>query len=344
VSVQRRLFFKLSALVFLACGPPTDEDLVVSSSRRGIVGGVLRQGDPAVVAIATVTTAGDVFQQCNATLIGRVTLLTTATCAELGTIYGFFGDELPRRHDSTRLFEIKQKLTYPSWRAAPGRDLALMRLPAPVSVTPVPLFQGTLTQNDLGRPLRHVGFGDADLNNPVDEGEGFKRTVTVPVRYLGDDLEAGLALQGTCFGDSGAPGFLTVAGVEQVAAVSYDGDDDCAQRYYSTRVDRHASWIVQQMAPWEAAVPAAMPPDAGAPAGTPAQPTQPSTPGESLPRDPGWEALDGGARDLPTAQSPADSPAVLERHVKGLSCAAGPGPFSWLLTAILLAIRHRRRM
>lgn len=244
------------AVFALSCGPtvevrdvPRDE---VASSARGdaIVGGTLASGDPAVVVLA-VNYQG-LQEYCTGTLIAPKTVLTAAHCIEAygsGDFYVVgFGSSI---NSLSRTAQVAQQFAHPSYRGG-SWDFGILRLAQPVTgVTPIPINERALTSTDVGRSIRHVGFGITDASGV---GGGVKREVTYGVReVLAYTIESGAQGKQTCSGDSGGPAFMVLPGEasEKVVGVVSYGDQNCVIEGFDGRVDVAAQWIKTTMAQWE---------------------------------------------------------------------------------------------
>ncbi|MFO0745900.1 MAG: trypsin-like serine protease [Myxococcota bacterium] len=96
-----------------------------------------------------------------------------------------------------------------------------------------------------------VGFGSVEGIN--ESGSGPKRSTTItldeviPQSYVSKFVDTG-----TCFGDSGGPGFMEIDGQVRIVGVTSAGGncpfnnpncDPCTTETYSTRMDVYAAWI-----------------------------------------------------------------------------------------------------
>ncbi|MEW5743591.1 MAG: trypsin-like serine protease [Myxococcota bacterium] len=242
-----------AVIAFLSCGPSVEGNRSEAEgvTREAIVGGSVTSGDPAVVVLA-VNTGGGLEEYCTGTLIAPKTVLTAAHCIEAygpGNFYVVgFGSNI---NALNRTVSVAQQIDHPSYN---GRsfDFGVLRLAQAVSgVTPIAINERPMSAADVGRPIRHVGFG---ITNASGVGGGIKREVTYNLREVRNyTIESGANGKQTCSGDSGGPGFMVMPGdsVEKVAGVVSYGDENCVIEGYDGRVDVAASWIKAQMAQWE---------------------------------------------------------------------------------------------
>lgn len=255
---QVRWLLIAAGVVLVGCtGAAVDVSLEseeVGGRGQAIVGGTLDTGDPAVVSL---TEHGSPF--CTGTLIGPHTVLTAGHCIEstvptavhIGTY----------AYQPVQIVPVASAVVNPNYqgRIGIGQDIALVRLATGVTGIPaIPLNETALTNADIGKPLRHVGFGVTSMANH--SSSGTKYQVSVPIRALQNgEVESGAPGQTPCSGDSGGPGFFTgTDGVERVAGVVSYGDAYCSgQSGWDTRVDRHVAWIRGTSADWEEATCAA---------------------------------------------------------------------------------------
>jgi uncharacterized protein (TIGR03382 family) len=135
-----------------------------------------------------------------------------------------------------------------------------MKLASPVTtVTPIAINTTALTAADLGKSMRHVGYGVSSFVNGQPQSDGQKRQVTTPLRQIEQSgllIESGASnpTRQTCQGDSGGPGLMVTSGssVERVIGVVAFGDQNCANDGWDTRVDAFANWAKSIYNVWEA--------------------------------------------------------------------------------------------
>lgn len=223
--------------------------------RAQIVGGSMDEGDPAVVAVSL----GARQPFCTGTLVGPRTVLTAAHCifafGRSGTYSVLFGT---RTLQPTRRVDVVEQLTAPSYDGF-AHDLGLLRLAAPITdVSPLALNASPLSAGDIGRTVRHVGFGIDDAQ--AGTGEGTKRQVSFPLRQvLPWAIESGAEGQQTCSGDSGGPALMagTDGSAESIVGTVSYGDQACAQAGYDARVDVDIDWLGEVLGRWDQATCAA---------------------------------------------------------------------------------------
>jgi secreted trypsin-like serine protease len=240
-----RFNFVLASLLLGACGGA--QSAQNSRSRAAIVGGTDDPADPAVVAFVV---GGLPF--CSGTLIAPRTVLTAGHCANLiGKSDGYtvaFGEDASH---PTRSVKVAAQVQHPQYTAegAPY-DFALLQLADPVNdIAPARLGTAPLGNQDVGRSIRHVGFGVNDES--AGTGRGTKRQASYPITEVDPLIVwSGGPGEQTCDGDSGGPGFLARDGGEELAAVVSDGPN-CHDAGWDGRVDVVAPWIAQTEAAWE---------------------------------------------------------------------------------------------
>jgi hypothetical protein len=237
----RRLSPLLAALAIAGCGEPT-----TSSRSVEIRGGVT---DPADPAVATLSAVGHSY--CTGSLISHHTLLTAGHCVN-ASARADFG---PSEAGATQRIAVVTMTRHPLY-SGEGKlyDFALAKLASdPVGIAPLVLNETPLDAGDVGREIRHVGFGVTDDSTGV--GGGIKRTVTYPInRVDGMLVYSGAVGEQTCGGDSGGPGLVSATtGGEVIACIVSDGPAcQLSQDGWDDRVDLVKDWIVQVTSGWDA--------------------------------------------------------------------------------------------
>jgi hypothetical protein len=238
--VRLRYVFSTS-LALTACAVP--EPSVEESAIRG---GTVDDGDPAVVALSVF----GLYSACTATLISHHTLLTAGHCDLSG-----LEAELGGNADSpTQSIDITRTVVHPMFTAE-GKpyDLAVMQLASdPAGIAPIVLNDAPLGDRDVGRMMRHVGFGATD--DATGDGSGIKRTVSYALNRIdGMLVYSGAAGKQSCVGDSGGPGLVMAGGAEVLVSVVSDGPDcQLSQDGWDDRVDMVKDWIVETVSGWDA--------------------------------------------------------------------------------------------
>jgi V8-like Glu-specific endopeptidase len=218
-----------------------------SFAHQGIVGGQRDDGDPAVVALVDYTDALRVY--CTGSLVGRKTVLTAGHCIEPFGVGRSYRVVMGPVSSSAKAQIMGRQVAHPSFSIG-GIDVGVIELPvAPTGVTPLPLSSAMVTSADIGRMVRHVGYGARQAGGELD---GFKYQVTYPVRSIqGYWFESGGDGQQTCTGDSGGPALMVEGGTEYVAGVVSKGDVGCADAGFDARIDLARDWLTATMSTWD---------------------------------------------------------------------------------------------
>lgn len=245
----------VAALAALGCGPVSGVDAAREAAGArvdGIVGGTPTTGDPAVVVLLV---GGERYREefCTGTLIAPKTVLTAAHCIKpYGDNQQYWVGFGATVRSTTQVVRVTRQEAHPQYRGS-TMDFGLLQLErAVVNVAPIALNERALTNDDVGRSVRHVGFGVTDASGA---GSGTKREVTYNVREVRPyTMESGATGRQTCSGDSGGPAFMVMADgePEKVAGVVSYGDQYCTLEGWDGRVDAALTWLRPTMALWEA--------------------------------------------------------------------------------------------
>ena len=213
-----------------------------------IVGGKLETGWDGVGLLRDLASGG-----CTGTLVQPSFVLTAAHCVVGSKPYlaSFFTG--PDVKGTTGIWrEAIQLIPHPSYDGKNSSyDIALVRLSAPLSSTPVhTMNSASFTSAFNGQDVFYVGYG---VNDPVSRtGSGVKRSGTMELDSY-DTWTYQSHYQGTsvCFGDSGGPGLLQIGGGWKIIGVNSSASGSttpCDGMTRHVRVDAHLSWINQQLA------------------------------------------------------------------------------------------------
>ena len=213
-----------------------------------IVGGDVDNADAAVVAL---TVGG--FPYCSGALIGAHTVLTAGHCDITALPISVATGADANNPDDT--FDVVDVARDPDFTAegADG-DVMLLKLDRdpPLPAGPAALAKHGLNDGDIGKSIRHVGYGVTDQASG--DGRGVKRSVTMPItRLTTTTVFSGAGGRQTCDGDSGGPGFIADDdGVERITGIVSDGPD-CVADGWDMRVDAVRAFIDDTAARFERA-------------------------------------------------------------------------------------------
>lgn len=255
---QRSLSLLLATLFLGACAAPLPTEREGSTESK-IIGGKVDTADPAVVELIMQT--GEDGGLCTATFISQTVLLTAAHCV--------VSEDDPTKIPANAEFQIMMAPSesaakdtdfikvsrenvhfHPQYDGEAAHDVAIVVLDQPVNVTPIPIGRSPLTQADIGKRVRLVGYGASKRNATSNDGASTKRTVSTAIMSLQKDLVGiGSSNGQACNGDSGGPALLEIDGVETLIAT----DDiaatqvNCAGGDLYQRTDLHLDFIDQYL-------------------------------------------------------------------------------------------------
>ena len=221
-----------------------------------VIGGQEESGFPSVVSLGAEFGSSTV-SMCSGNLITPRIVLTAAHCGEgvpesviIKVGRAFFGADI-ETYEHAIGFEAYYG--HPDYVELTGFQLgendvgvAILAEDAPVEPTFVNVVE--LTDTDLGRAVKSVGFGVH--NAEAGTGSGIKRSADLTLDEFREQFMVSYATDdGTtiCSGDSGGPQFIDVEGVWVQAAVHSWADSDCTHYSGSTRTDLTMDWVLDEV-------------------------------------------------------------------------------------------------
>jgi hypothetical protein len=238
-------------LIALCCGfgcqtadPPS------GAGAHSIVAGSPDPGDPAV-AMLLIHVPGSTTQKiCSATAVGPRALVTSARCIDpslvpAGSVVDVFLRSNPLEDPAETPIRASGIVIHPDFRPFDidqANDIGVVQLPSDLALAPVLVSLTGPPANAVGQPVaRLVGYGSTVQAQPETAGTRTQLT-TLLDSFDAETVETGVAGQGLCFGDGGAPVFIPPGG--PLVGVSSHGtaDGQCGIGY-QVRVDRKLDFL-----------------------------------------------------------------------------------------------------
>ena len=288
---MNRLSLGLAALLLPSCiASPAPTGTVDQS----IVGGVSTTSAAFPTVVALEETPGNWF--CTGTLIDKDWILTAAHCMTGETVAAVhirFDDNNINDTTGGKVVAISEIHADPDFNdSAWDNDIALLKLATSVTDrTPTPINRDAVP---FATTVTEVGYGDSDNNGG---GAGVLRKLDTPTVDCGMANDPGISNanllcfnasdgNSSCYGDSGGPAFLMVAGKLTVSGVTSGGTgNQCTQGWdLYTSVHGELAYVDQIMGV------VTPPPDPGNPDPTnpdPMNPSDPNDPGSGIHKDGG---------------------------------------------------------
>ena len=213
-------------------------------------------------------TTGQIFPVCSGTMITSNVFLTAGHCTDFFTrdlaLRGFtayvsldasipFGELTSNK---TKLFAVSHVVTNPNYNQSQSDsgDIGVLILESSARVTPTALpacqiLDQLVAQNGLKNAVfTNVGYGVQNRVvgggvpffqdiNPIPRMYSFSSFNSLNGGYIRLSQNSSNGNGGTCFGDSGGPVFLTIGGVQTLAAIIITGDSVCRSTNVDYRLD-----------------------------------------------------------------------------------------------------------
>lgn len=221
-----------------AVEPVEEQD--VASQQQAIVNGTV---DSTHSGVGVLHSGGS--NACTATVVGRFTLLTAAHCVASQTPpHQVFSpvNFYPEGFGGRKITAVSVTI-HPSYAGGSTADIAVVRLPEALEVTPARLAAVAPT---AGEPVELVGYGKSGeeagdfgtrrlARNRIGEVEA------ETVHFFGTSSTTG----NLCNGDSGGPTFATRGGEQFLIGVHSSKGGLCGQEGHDVRVDAYLDWIIE---------------------------------------------------------------------------------------------------
>jgi secreted trypsin-like serine protease len=233
--------------------------LALSASAAAMVGGA--REIPDAKAQPEVMFVGSRGNFCTGTAIARDLVLTAAHCVLAGADYKLV--ELSSNRTKPILKDIAGVARHPQFNLKTmlahraTADVALLKLAAPLTVSPRPLLPPRprvgmgerFVVHGYGVSARGDGNSAATLRKAVLAATG--QPGNLQLRLVDPATGNARAGLGACTGDSGAPVYQeTASGLALIGVVSWstgpNGDDGCGGLTGVTPIELYRGWIVEQ--------------------------------------------------------------------------------------------------
>lgn len=243
----------LCAVAFAgACAPERASTAGPASVEQAIIGGTADTDDTSVVLIIALAPSGE-GTLCTGTVVSPHVVATAAHCVapsaltpQLGAQYQllvFLGsdDNDPAQYnDASKFLDVASVEFDPGFTTAangmPQHDVGAVITKKALTQAPVPINRQPLGAEQVGAPVRIIGFGRTYATSSATASARHQAATTL----ASIDSEH-LLLQGVpaiCEGDSGGPTLFTRHGVESLAGIhSFANSAHCNDQSFDVRVD-----------------------------------------------------------------------------------------------------------
>jgi V8-like Glu-specific endopeptidase len=215
-------------------------------SKSAIIGG--QPDDAASSVVWIVADVGGERGYCSGVVVSPHVVLTAAHCTTVKGRYSIFlgadwNDEDAKAAPENHVAVVARR-THPDYDRRGGNlhDVGMLITAEEIPRTPALIHREALGDDDVGRPLRVVGFGRTDAKDAATIGRRHAATTT-----LAEFDAMWIGMVGTptfCLFDSGGPTFVTKAGKDVVVGIhSIVESASCDATAWDARVDLETAFI-----------------------------------------------------------------------------------------------------